>query len=145
FEGDDVIYYAYGYERIDDGLRSDLEALKSGVDPRKDAWVMSDDVTDPQAVYDDLTSEEHGYKIVADQDGVYYSVMGAAALRAFSGWQAWIGGDLMGEGGTEEEAIEAAVREYEDAIGYGDEPHLFANRDELEAALDVGIKDDEEE
>ena len=57
-------------------------------------------------------------------------------------WQAWLNDMLMGEGETQENAIEAAVAEYERSIGYGDEPHLFADRGALVAALDVAIKED---
>lgn len=54
-------------------------------------------------------------------------------------YQAWLGDLLMGEGETENEAIDAAVAEYEKAIGYGDEPHLYPTRDELVADLYVFI------
>ena len=57
-------------------------------------------------------------------------------------WQAWLNDLLMGEGATREEAIHTAVAEYERSIGYGDEPHLFADRDALVAALDVAVKED---
>ena len=45
----------------------------------------------------------------------------------------------MGEGDTEEAAIDAAVTEYEQAIGYGDEPHLYPDREALVASLDVSV------
>src|SRR5690606_15253152 len=55
-------------------------------------------------------------------------------------YQAWLGDQLMGEGDTEEAAIDAAVTEYEQAIGYGDEPHLYPTREELVAALSVVVE-----
>ena len=81
FEGGRVIFYGHGYEHNEDGLRADLKALQNGEDPRIDAWEMP--VDDPQAAYDDLTSREHGWQVVADQDGVYHDRMGAAARRVF--------------------------------------------------------------
>lgn len=57
-------------------------------------------------------------------------------------YEAWLGDALMGEGQTEQEAIDAAVAEYERSIGYGDEPHLYADRAALVAALDVSAKED---
>lgn len=81
-----VIFYGDGYEHNEDGLRIDLEALASGDDPRDGwdfpAWV-EDGEHDIQGLYDSLTSDEHGWQIVADQDGIYYDRMGAAAERVF--------------------------------------------------------------
>lgn len=54
-------------------------------------------------------------------------------------YQAWLGDQLMGEGDTEEAAIDAAVAAYEQAIGYGDDPHLYADREALVASLDVSV------
>src|SRR5690606_25777059 len=55
-------------------------------------------------------------------------------------YQAWLEDGLMGEGDTEEAAIDAAVTEYEQDIGYGDEPHLYLTREELVAALSVVVE-----
>src|SRR5690606_31001211 len=55
-------------------------------------------------------------------------------------YQAWLGDQLLGEGDTEEAAIDAAVAAYEQAIGYGDKPHLYADREELVAALSVVVE-----
>lgn len=52
-------------------------------------------------------------------------------------YQAWLGDMLLGEGATREEAIEAAVREYESQGGYGEYP-LLPSREELLRRLDVG-------
>ena len=54
-------------------------------------------------------------------------------------YQAWLGDQLLGEGDTEEAAIDAAVAAYEQAIGYGDDPHLYADREALVASLDVSV------
>lgn len=82
-----VIYYAYGYEHIEDGLRSDLVALRNGEHPLIDGWETPDDVDDPQMAYESLrVGEVNGAKVVADQDGVYIDRMGRAARRLFSGY-----------------------------------------------------------
>ena len=59
-------------------------------------------------------------------------------------WRAWLGDMLMGEGTTRKAAIEEAVAEYEKSIGYGDEPHLFADRNALVDALTVAVKEEQE-
>lgn len=51
-------------------------------------------------------------------------------------YQAWLGDMLLGEGATREQAIEAAVREYEAQGGYGEYP-LLRSREELISRLDV--------
>src|SRR5690606_30261082 len=55
-------------------------------------------------------------------------------------YQAWLGDGLLGEGETEDAAIDAAVAEYEQDIGYGDEPHLYPDREALVAALSVVVE-----
>ena len=55
-------------------------------------------------------------------------------------YQAWLEDALLGEGETEDAAIDAAVAEYEQAIGYGDEPHLYPDREALVAALSVVVE-----
>src|SRR5690606_37852810 len=106
FEGGRVIFYGHGYEHNEDGLRADLKALQNGEDPRIDAWEMP--VDDPQAAYDDLTSREHGWQVVADQDGIYYARMGEAAKRVFgeeyTGYTiiyTILGGNLLPQSGDE--------------------------------------------
>lgn len=87
FEGDDLIYYADQYEYSPDALREAVEVLRDGGDPRTEGWDLPqwiiDGDHDINAVYDDLTSHEHGWQIVADQDGIYYDRMGSAAERVF--------------------------------------------------------------
>jgi hypothetical protein len=67
-------------------------------------------------------------------------------------YQAWLGAMLMGEGPTEEAAIEAAVRLYEETSGtesgYAEseaDVHLFKSREELVAKLDVSLTVREDE
>lgn len=59
-------------------------------------------------------------------------------------YRAWLGDMLLGEGNTREEAIEAAIQEYEQQAGeppYGDYPR-FPSRDALIAALSVDESDE---
>lgn len=56
-------------------------------------------------------------------------------------WGAYLGDDFMGSGPTPEQAIEDAVREYEDAIGYDED--RIASREELEEQLTVCLAEDE--
>lgn len=66
-----------------------------------------------------------------------------AALAALEGerlvWRAWLGDWMLGEGNTEEEAVAAAVAEYEKSVGYDEEvPSMGA----LISRLDVGISEE---
>lgn len=82
FEGDQVIYYASGYEYNPGILRADLSSLRQGFHPIRDGWEMPTNVKDPQAAYDKLISYEYGWAVIADQDGVYPERMGAAGRAA---------------------------------------------------------------
>ena len=84
FNGDECIWYASGYEYIPDNLREDIAALQDGADPLQDSWEsdLLDDYT-PQQLYNELTSYEYGWQIIADDAGVYPERMGAAGQRAF--------------------------------------------------------------
>lgn len=76
-----VDYLHSGYEYGTSGsLLNDLESLKNGANPTTD-W--DGNVEDPQAVYDNLTSFEYGWEIVADNDGIYPDKMGSAACLEF--------------------------------------------------------------
>ena len=75
------------------------------------------------------------------QNGLHESVQ-AQPEGEITIWQAWLHDILLGEGATAEEAIEAAVAEYERAIGYGEDPHLYANKEALVEDLDVGPSED---
>lgn len=93
-DGDDVIYYGDGYEHNPSALRDDVEALRAGANPVREAWDMpawvydqfdnDPGIDDLNAIYDDLrVGELGGCVLVADQDGVYYDRMGAAAQSVF--------------------------------------------------------------
>lgn len=107
------IYYGHGYEHNEDGLRADLDALRRGDDPRTDGWEYPDGIVDPQAAYDDLTSHEHGWQIVADHDGIYYDRMGSAAERVFMvRWDELQLFDRDNDPVTDQEQIRAALVEF---------------------------------
>jgi hypothetical protein len=84
FNGDECIWYASGYEYIPDNLREDIAALQDGVDPLQDRWesYLPDGYT-AQRLYDELTSYEYGWQIIADDAGVYPERMGAAGRTVF--------------------------------------------------------------
>lgn len=77
-----VEYLHAGYEfGPSDRLSDDLEALRNGDDPAKD-W--DGNAENPQELYDQLTSYEYGWEVIADNDGVYPEKMGAAGQLCFS-------------------------------------------------------------
>lgn len=84
-----VDYIHSGYEYVQGQLKNDLEALRNGDNPVEDwdgncggsEWEYG---TNPQALYDDITSCEYGWKIVADNEGVYHEKMGCAAHEEFN-------------------------------------------------------------
>jgi hypothetical protein len=84
FNGDECIWYASGYEYIPDNLREDIAALQDGADPLQDSWksYLPDGYT-PQQLYDELTSYEYGWEIIADESDTYPWRMGAAGQQAF--------------------------------------------------------------
>ena len=80
-----VEYMHDGYEYNPGQLQQDLKALRDGDDPAND-W--GGNAEDPQAMlrimYDNITSYEYGWEIVADNDGIYPDKMGAAACIEFN-------------------------------------------------------------
>ena len=84
FNGDECIWYSRGYEFIPANLRENIAALKDGADPLQDGWesYLPDGYT-AQRFYDELTGYEHGWKIIADDAGVYPERMGAAGRMVF--------------------------------------------------------------
>jgi hypothetical protein len=84
FDGDTCIYYASGYEHSPAHLQEDMAALYSGRHPLQDGWEsdLPDGYT-PQQLYDNLTSFEYGWEIIADDAGVYPERMGAAGRIVF--------------------------------------------------------------
>ena len=83
FDGDKCIWYASGYEHRPDSLLEDIEALQDS-HPLQDGWEsdLPDGYT-PQQLYDELTSYEYGWEIIADESATYPDRMGAAGQRAF--------------------------------------------------------------
>ena len=59
---------------------TDIILLRNGADPVID-WEGNEE--NPQAVYDNITSFEYGWEIVADNDGIYPDKMGCAARKEF--------------------------------------------------------------
>ena len=55
-------------------------------------------------------------------------------------YSVWLGGMLLASADSRDEAIKAAIREYEYHGGYGEYP-LFPNRDALVAALSIDRAD----
>jgi hypothetical protein len=83
-DNDECIYFASGFEHDPDNLQESIAALKEGSHPVADKWESDfpDDYT-PQQLYDDLTSDEYGWEIIADDAGVYPERMGAAGRMVF--------------------------------------------------------------
>jgi hypothetical protein len=85
FEGDGVIYYASGLEYLPVAdVQEMLQALRDGTNPVDDGWEsdLPDGYT-PQRLYDELTSYEYGWTIIADETSIYPNRMGAAGRTAF--------------------------------------------------------------
>ena len=82
FNNNGIVDYLHsGYEYGTSGrLMDDIQALKNGDNPATD-WDGNED--NPQAVYDNIVSFEYGWKIVADNDGIYPDKMGCAACLEF--------------------------------------------------------------
>ena len=80
-ENGNVEYLHSGYEYGNPGnLMTDIILLRNGADPVRD-WEGNEE--NPQAVYDNITSFEYGWKIVADNDGMYPDKMGCVARKEF--------------------------------------------------------------
>jgi hypothetical protein len=85
FSGDKCIYYASGLEHLPVAdVQEMIQALQDGTDPVQDGWEsdLPDDYT-PQRLYDELTSYEYGWEIIADEFDTYPWRMGAAGKRTF--------------------------------------------------------------
>ena len=89
FDDDSCIWFDYGFECDPDGLRENIAALHDGAHPVKDGWMSNipDDYT-PQQLYNELTSHEYGWEIIADDAGIYPDRMGASGRMAF-GFDVW--------------------------------------------------------
>ena len=85
FSGDECICYASGLEHLPVAdVQEMIQALQDGTDPVQDGWEsdLPDDYT-PQRLYDELTSYEYGWEIIADELDTYPWRMGAAGKRTF--------------------------------------------------------------
>ena len=84
FDGDECIYCASGYEYIPGNLQEDITALQNGADPLQDNWefYLPDGYT-VQQLYDELTSCEYGWEIIADEFDTYPWRMGSVGRAAF--------------------------------------------------------------
>ena len=85
FSGDECIYYTSGLEHSPDSLHAAIEALRDGAHPVDDGWEsdLPEGYT-AQRLYDELTSREYGWKIIADELDTYPWRMGAAGRMAFN-------------------------------------------------------------
>lgn len=87
-EKNEVEYIHSGYEYNVGQLKNDLEELENGSNPATEwdgncggsDWEFGND---PQALYDNITSFENGWEIVADNNGTYPNKMGNAARLEF--------------------------------------------------------------
>lgn len=68
-----------GLENIEFAQPGDLDGITLD-----EAQTWERQLDDPQAHYDDITSFEFGWSVVADQDGVYPDRMGAAAQIVYA-------------------------------------------------------------
>src|SRR5690554_6667309 len=83
-DNDECIYFASGFEHDPDNLQESIAGLRDGDHPVRDGWESDfPDGYTPQLLYDDLTSDEYGWEIIADDAGVYPDRMGAAGRMAF--------------------------------------------------------------
>lgn len=80
-ENCDCEYLHGGYEYNIGQLTKDLESLKNGDDPKYD-W--EGNAENPIIAYDLLTGSDYGYKVIADNDGIYHDNMGSAGLLEFN-------------------------------------------------------------
>lgn len=74
-----VSYLHTGYEYILGQLTNDLIELANGADPS--TWEGCEE--NPEEIYNDFLFHEYGWEIIADNDGLYPSKMGAAGRLEF--------------------------------------------------------------
>ena len=79
FDTDGNVEYLHsGYEYSVGALQADIASL---VEDDASTWDGNDEY--PQVTYDDMTSDEYGWKIIADNDGIYPDEMGIAGCKEF--------------------------------------------------------------
>lgn len=79
-EGLKVVYFHSGYEYVPSQLKTDIKELKNGAEPERE-W--EGNAENPQESYDNITSYEYGWKVVDDNNGMYFEDMGSAAHTEF--------------------------------------------------------------
>lgn len=77
---DRVEYLHTDYEYVKRQLIDDLKALKDGDNPIED-WEGNEE--NPQIVYENIISFEYGWKVIANNDGIYPDKMGITASLEF--------------------------------------------------------------
>lgn len=77
FDGAQCVAFFSNFEFNDGSLVESINALDDGFG----GWDGS--AEDPQADYDSITNHQYGWDVIADNDGIYTDVMGAAATREF--------------------------------------------------------------
>jgi len=80
-ENGNVEYLHTGYEYNVGQLSGEFNCIEGCCDPASE-WDGNEE--NPQEMYDNITSYEYGWEIVADNDGIYPDDMGAAAREEFN-------------------------------------------------------------
>ena len=78
-ESDKVSYLHTGYEYIIGQLTNDLIEISNGSDPS--TWDGYEE--NPQEIYDNITSFDYGWEVIADNDDIYPEAMGTAGRIEF--------------------------------------------------------------
>ena len=84
FRGNTCVWYGSNYQYNLDRLRKDIIALQDGADPIQDDWEsdLPEGYT-AQQVYDEITSPDYGWSIIADEENLYPNYMGVVGRIAF--------------------------------------------------------------
>ena len=84
FRGNTCVWYGSNYQYNLDRLREDITALRDGADPVRDGWEsdLPDGYT-AQEVYNEITSCDYGWSIIADEGNIYPNYMGVIGRIAF--------------------------------------------------------------
>lgn len=79
----ECIYYSAGYELNPENLLIDIASLEDGVDPTFwDSYPFDQDKSYQEA-YNDLTSWDCGWEIIADETAIYPEKMGLSGRSIF--------------------------------------------------------------
>ena len=84
FDNNTCVWCGSGYERNLDRLKEDINALQNRSDPVQEGWEsdLPEGYT-AQQVYDELTSYDYGWSIIADDTNIYPEYMGGMGRIAF--------------------------------------------------------------